>query len=84
MSANLYWEPPPKETRQNDLPDALRYRLAKRLWEDNDGTLSAGPTLVGPELIPYLQGLLDGDVAGAKELIAAIEKHGSVLLTIAR
>jgi hypothetical protein len=83
VSNNLYWRPVPKEVAPpGDLPDGLRFALARRLW-DHDGSLRGDTLEVGPELRPYLEGLADGRVEGAGELLAAIKEHGQVLIWIA-
>jgi hypothetical protein len=74
MSANLYWRPVPSVIKDHDLPDALKYALSPRVWK-HDGTLSAKPTIITKVSIPYLEGLVDGGVNGAQELIDAIKKN---------
>lgn len=82
MSSSLYWRPAPKdEPPANHLPSGLKYAIARRLW-DHDGSLWGDEIEVGKEMIPYLEGLQDGNVEGASELIEAIREHGSVLIWI--
>jgi len=71
MSSNLVWEPVIHQ--QNDLPDELKFALRKGYGAQVD-------VLMGSRDIPYLKGLNDGGVKGAKELIEAIEKHGEILV----
>jgi hypothetical protein len=89
MSATTYWKPwspPPKE----DIHplDQLPWKLAPRLW-GHDSTLRTDETEVGSEIVPYLEGLMDGGgndlvCREARELIDAIEKYGKIVLWIER
>lgn len=82
MSTSLYWRPAPKDLPpENYLPFALKHALAKRIW-GHDGSLYGDEVLVGKEFLPYLEGLADGHVEGATELIDAIREHETVLLWI--
>lgn len=51
------------------LPDELKYKLERKI---------SGHTIFDSSDIPYLRGLVDCDVKGAKTLIEMIEKHESV------
>lgn len=70
MSATLIYTIP---ANNKSLPSALRVALQKR-WDY--------PRSVDNSDIPYLEGLADAQVEGAKELIALIEKHGRVELSL--
>ncbi len=85
MSTNLFWQP---ETSRADrsLPKALKYIMARRLW-DHDGSLSGDPVVINASEVPYLEGVRDAtsdvDVnRAAKQLIEAIIKHGTIELSI--
>ncbi|MFG2001707.1 hypothetical protein ACGFNU_21405 [Spirillospora sp. NPDC048911] len=81
MSFSMFWRPAPKDIPPGQwLDDDLKYKLGQRLWES--GTSKNGPEQVGAELVPYLEGLADGGVVGAKELIEAIREHERVEIWI--
>lgn len=71
MSSDLTWEP--ARRKKQSLPTALKFALRKRFGEPVNSTLSAGH-------IDYLMGLAHADVAGATELLEAIQKHGEVVV----
>lgn len=78
MSQSLYWRPA-KPRKESSLPDTLKLILKKRYEtldcaNEND-VLDAGA-------LPYLEGLADAGVDGAKELIAAIKRHEQVEIWI--
>lgn len=73
MSTNLYWEPAERPLKAVG-DTALKSILRERFGFPVKLVLSASN-------ISYLSGLQDAGVDGAKELIAAIEKHGSITLT---
>lgn len=82
----MYWRPAPKEQPPaEELPYALKKAIAQRLW-GHDGSLNGEEVELGPEIVPYLEGLVDGgngEVSeGAKDLIAAIAVHRRVLIWI--
>lgn len=82
MSSSLYWRPAPKEEPPaHDLPFGLKKAISQRFW-GHDGSLYGDKVEMGASVIPYLEGLADGgteEIAdGARELIAAIRKHGTV------
>ena len=82
MSTDLYWMPSPKESPPPEVLDTdLKRILARRLW-NHDGSLHGEAREVTSALIPYLEGLADGGVDGAAELIAAIREHHTVLIWI--
>ena len=82
MSTSLWWQPTPKDQPPpQTLEYALKRALAQRLW-NHDGSLWGGRTTIGKEYIPYLEGLADGNVAGADELIGLIREHDTVELWI--
>lgn len=82
MSTSLYWRPAPKEVPPaRVLPYELKKAIAQRMF-GHDGSLCSDEIEVGTESLPYLEGLADGRVEGAAELIGAIHLHGSVLLRI--
>lgn len=83
MSTSLYWRPAPKNLPpENYLPPALKHAIAKRIWE-HDGSVHGDEIEVNKAFLPYLEGLADGHVEGAGELISAIREHETVLLWIA-
>lgn len=81
MSTCLYWrpEPPPSGT----LPDALKYELARRIW-DSDGSVGQDAVTLDEESIPYLEGLAECGIDGASELTDAVRQHGRVQVWIAQ
>lgn len=82
MSTDLHWMPAPKDQPPPEiLGSALKRCLARRLW-GHDGSLRGETVEVHESLLPYLEGLVDGKVDGAAELVAAIREHGAVLLWI--
>jgi hypothetical protein len=84
MSTSLFWKPAPKnEPEPETLDYQLKAALSRRLWGMGDGSVWADEITVGEELIPYLNGLIDGGIEGAQELLDAIHKHGQVILWIA-
>jgi hypothetical protein len=87
MSTSLYWRLVPKPA-EHGLSNELKYRISKRLW-DHDGTLGSGWTTIGPEWLPYLQGLLDGAEGQALKtdvltIIEMITTHGEIELATLR
>lgn len=83
MSSNLYWRPVPKEQPpKRELPFELKKALAQRLW-GHDGSLYGDAVDLDERIVPYLEGLADGGIVGASELLAAIREHGEVELWIA-
>jgi len=77
MSSNLYWRP--VDVNAERLPKSLKFAISRRLW-DTDGSCGSGEAVMSVNDIPYLEGLRDAGVDGAKELIGHIEKHGAVIL----
>ena len=55
------------------LPDPIKYVLRKKFGGFIDTTL-------GEFDVAYLQGLSDAGIKGADELIAAIEKHETIVV----
>jgi hypothetical protein len=83
MSSSMYWRPVPKDLPRPELLSYdLKHRLARRFW-DHDGSLNGEPIEFDATQIPYLEGLADGGVEDAQELIDAIREHGSVHVWIA-
>lgn len=80
MSKNLYWKPV-LPNKKYDLPDMLRYVIAKKIW-GNDGTLTSEGIELDSSIVLYLEGLRDAGVAGAEELIEAINKYEKVEIWI--
>lgn len=83
MSNSLYWTPPPSTIKEHSLD--LKYEIGKYLDPDYNG--GSDSWTVGSELIPFLKGIeccaeVTNKTKSAKELIAAIEKYGEVVLTI--
>ena len=81
MSTSLYWRPSPPPTDRSELPFQLKKAISQRYW-GHDGSLWGDEQEIGKDDLPYLEGLADGMVDGAEELIEAIRKHGSVLIRI--
>lgn len=82
MSSSLYWRPAPKGVPEpRDLPEQLKKALANRFW-GHDGSLLGEEVELDERIVPYLDGLSDGRVDGADDLIAAIRAHGEILLWI--
>ena len=83
MSTNLYWKPVFKN--QACIGKQIKYHLAPKLWE-HDGTLCSEWTLVGSELLPFLEGLASAgnkEVSGeAKKLMSLIKKHGDIEIAL--
>lgn len=73
MSVNLYWKPVIDEA--NDLPTGLKWILEKRF-----GILGTTGITLSYQNIEYLNGLVDADVKGAKDLIDAIEQYNEVII----
>ena len=73
MSSSLAWCVV-LPTENNYLPDQLKRKLSRRLW-NTDGSCGDGRVTVGRDLIPYLEGLRDCGIDGAEELIDLIQKH---------
>lgn len=85
MSTSLYWMPPPKEREEKNI-HSLKWTLAKKLGS-YDGSMGEHLGLVGKELIPFLDGIIEGNGSGdmardAAKLKAGIEKYGHVELVI--
>lgn len=79
----MHWRPRPQKPEGEWVEDRLRHILARKLW-DHDGSIADGPTALGRDMLPYLQGLADADVEGAAELIAAIQKYVEIEVEITR
>lgn len=77
MKTNLYWRPV-QPTRSHQLPHALKSILARRYWGQGGVAEPDSPYRMDDDEVPYLTGLLDADVAGAADLIAALRQHRSV------
>lgn len=73
----MYWRPVFPRPEGEYVDDDLRYALARRLW-DQDGSLSTQSHELDKGDLPYLEGLRDGRVEGAQEIIDAIRKHGTI------
>ena len=74
MSSTLMWKPVTREGES--LPYELKKTISRKLW-DTDGSCG-GSALLDSKIIPYLEGLRDANVKGAKALIDAINKHGEI------
>lgn len=80
MSTDLYWKPAPVVPEGARLPIALKYPLARLLW-DHDGSLHGEPCIIGvrnTHVVGFLDGLAAAGVEGAAELAEAITKYGNV------
>ena len=71
MSSSLYWERIKENPYDGALDDMLKYILRKKYDEPIN-------TIVDESDIPYLEGLQDAGIKGAKELISAIKKYGKI------
>jgi hypothetical protein len=85
MSTSLYWMPPPEEVKGHSVYH-LKWALAKRFGQ-YDGSCGEDLGQHGPELIPFLEGVISADPDSeqskdAQELIDAIKKHGEICLYI--
>jgi len=85
MSTSLYWSRVPVEPKENSLY-SLKWTLARKIW-DSDGSCGESTEIVGEELIPFLEGIVEGNGSGdmgrdAKKLIEAIRQYGKVQLCI--
>lgn len=84
MSSNLFWAPPPVESKDRSV--GLKYEIAKFIDPEwNGGSVDFG--MVGDEIVPFLKGILACSPEkyacdAAKTLIAAIEKYGEIQLYI--
>lgn len=83
MSASMYWRPVYPKPEAAYVDDQIRHALAPRLWGQS-GSDSAGPDELDATCLPYLEGLRDGGLKAADELIDAIRKHGSIEIWIER
>jgi hypothetical protein len=84
MSFGIYWQPhnPPKGYQ---LPTGLKYAIGERYMGST--SLRGADAFFDKTYITYLTGLIDGSGndevrEGARELIRAIEKHGTVRVWI--
>lgn len=75
MKMRLNWCPTPPNIEPNYLPEELRNILVRRYWNHKELTKTMTFTFTD---VPYLQGLMDGKVDGADELIDAINRYKSV------
>ena len=71
MSSNLYWEPTAR--KKSPLANELKLVLRKMYGDLQGAELGEGD-------LPQIRALEAAGVSGSTELIAAIEKHGSVTL----
>jgi hypothetical protein len=69
----------PKQQARGSLPKQLKRAISRRLW-DTDGSCGDGIVILGHSDIPYLDGLKDAGIDGAKELISLIIAHDEVEL----
>ncbi|WP_242890225.1 hypothetical protein [Actinomadura litoris] len=82
MSSSLYWRPAPREEPPaHELSYELKKAIAQRAW-GHDGSLHGDEITIGPDWVPYLEGLSDAGIDGADELIKAIKDHERVLIWI--
>lgn len=76
MSETLHWRPL-RGREKEPLPVALQTILVKRF-----NIKPREPYLFDQTFLPYLQGLFDGNVDGARALIDAIDQNEKVELLI--
>jgi hypothetical protein len=84
MSFSLYWRPAAPPPPDHHLDPQLKYKISPKLW-DHDGTLRGEPYQLSkdhPRTMGYLEGMADAGIAGAQELIDAINEHGTVEIFI--
>lgn len=74
MGSTLYWKP---KNIGSSLPDELKRVILKR-YEN----LTHDKRTLDVNDLDYLEGLQDAEVAGAKALVMAIKKHGSIEISI--
>lgn len=74
MSSTLTWEPSVRPKKS--LPDALKMALRHA----GDALPDSGPWYVGPGELGFFRGLAVAGVAGAAEVVLAIEKHSDIVL----
>ncbi len=83
MSSDLYWLPPPKDQKKNDI-GYLKYEIGRYFNEDYNGENI--DRMVDSDIIPFLQGIIAVADANrksdAQKLIDAIKKYGEVQLII--
>ncbi len=74
MGSSLYWKPVIRSENKS-LDDGLKRALEKRydLWKAR---------IFNESDVPYLQGLYDAGVMGAKDLLDLINIHGEVELKL--
>jgi hypothetical protein len=65
---------------------SLKWTLAKKIW-GSDGSCGEGIELADASLIPFLEGIIEGNGGGdmgrdAQRLISAIKQYGKVQLCI--
>lgn len=83
MSASMYWRPVNPKPEGEYVEDAVRYAIAKRLWDGNASDSTEKHEIESYDIV-YLQGLRDAGVKGAQELLDAVRKHGNIEIWIAR
>lgn len=74
MTSSLYWRPTLPQPKGHYVETGIKWALQKHF------DMTYLNVTVGRESIPYLQGLVDGGMVEAQELIDAIENHDSILL----
>jgi len=86
MSTDLYWSRIPIEPKEEGI-SSLKHTLAKKVWGAESGSSGQCKEVVGKELIPFLEGIAEGNGSGdmgrdAKKLINAINQFGKVEISI--
>lgn len=71
MSSSLTWIPVISR-KEKDIPTALKIALKRRF------DFSRGPLVLELSARMYIEGLADAQVEGAKDLLAALDKHGCI------
>lgn len=83
MSKSIFWTPPPKEQKEHHF--GLKREIGR--YFDNEWNGDSGSWTADTEIVPFLEGIIavgnEQQKADAMELIDAIEKYGSIVITIA-
>ncbi len=80
MSTDLYYRPFIRKDGK-DLSYELKKAIAPKYY-DHDGSLGGNWLVLDSDEIPYLEGIRDGGIKDAQELIDAINKYGAVEIAL--